>query len=147
MWLLLICIKQLRAVLYLLSHAQLSSAWSSAEGTSHKRFPRGTAVPTQHSKDIICFKKCAADIFRNCSQPLYKRERVHTCKQDDKRRSAQKHGKGHFSIGDNAYYMTFKHHKCHSAACESQKVSENTYLRCRMGKGGGESFTQRSTLT
>ena len=146
MGLLLKCASQLRAVLHLLSHTQLSSAWGSAEGITTNGFPEESSSHTAFQGHPY-FKKWERNIFRNCSQPLYKRGREHTRKQDRKHRSAQKHRKGHFSIRDDAYYMTFKHHKCHSAACKSQRVSENTYVLCQKGKGGGESFTQRSTLT
>lgn len=130
-----------------LSLAQLNCVWGSAERTGHKWFPRGTAIPTQHSKDIFASKNEGQTLSGLVHNHFRKRKREHTHKNDSKHRRAQKHGKGHFSIGDNAYCMTFKHHKCYSAVCKSRKVSENTYLLCRKGKEGGESFTQRSTLT
>lgn len=145
MGLLLKCISQLTAVPHLLSHAQVSSAWGSAGPP--QMVSQGSSSSHTAFQGRPYFKKWGRNIFRNCSQPLCKRGKEHICKKDSKPQRAQKHGKGQFSISDNAYYMTFKHHKCHSAACKSQKVSENTYVLCQKGKGGGESFTQRSTLT
>jgi len=57
-------------------------------------------------------------------------------------------GKWHFFISYNTHNMTFKHNKCYSVACKSQKVNENTYLFCKKRKEEGrESSTERSTLT
>lgn len=132
-----------------LTPAPLGCPGGLLKGLATHGFPGEQQFPHSIPRTYMLLKKkkWGTNIFRTCSQALYKREREHTCKKDSQHRRAQKHGKGHFSIGDNAYYMTFKHHKCYSAACKSRKVSENTYRLCRKGKGGGESFTQRSTLT
>lgn len=42
--------------------------------------------------------------------------------------------------------MTFRHHKCYSAACKSQRWGQTLSCFVEKGKGGGESFTQKSTL-
>ena len=118
MGLLLKCISQLTAVPHLLSHAQVSSAWGSAGPP--QMVSQGSSSSHTAFQGRPYFKKWGRNIFRNCSQPLCKRGKEHICKKDSKPQRAQKHGKGQFSISDNAYYMTFKHHKCHSAACKSQ---------------------------
>lgn len=91
--------------IWLLQKATTLKACQPAQGSStDKWLPRGTAVPTQHHKSgPICFEKWRTNIFKNCSQPLCKAgERAYTCQNDSKPRSTQKHGRGCFSVHDNA---------------------------------------------